>query len=192
MMNTSYIGENLGVYIDPVTRQAWNVKYLDAKERLAHMITSKDGYFFDANGKKVDSEFDADSLHFEDSLIVINKNKEILVLFKEERGRFHHSTLSAGENVIFAGTATFSDGKLRSLSDQSGHYKPDPLQFMVALRTLHLMGVDLSQTRIEGNFPQKIFATPSMTPTEVKENLGPLFEDRPLSLNDIKSLIWRP
>lgn len=188
-MDKTYLGENSGQYSDPVTRAVWKVKYFTAEELRQYKLTPQGKVLVDFMGKKAESAFDADSLHFDSSLIVINKNREILVLPFEERGRFHHSSLTAGQEVIFAGTATFANGKLRSLSDMSGHYKPDALQFLVALRTLFKMGVDMTQLRVEGHLAQDVFGTASMTQAEVKAKLGILFQDRDISLSEVQGLL---
>lgn len=188
-MDKAYVGENSGAYADPVTRAVWRVKYFTRNELLQYKLEPKGDVLVDFTGKKVESEFDADSLHFDSSLIVINSNREILVLPFEERGRFHHSSLSSGQNVIFAGTATFANGKIRSLSDMSGHYKPDALQFLIALRTLFKVGVDMTQLRIEGHLARDVFGTASMSQSEVRQKLGLLFETREISQDEVQALL---
>lgn len=190
-MDKNYAGENTGKYVDPLTKSAWEVKYFTPAERREFQLFSKNGFLVNGKGEKAESIFDNNSLHFETSLIVINKEREILVLPFEERGRYHHSSLSAGADVIFAGTATFSGGKIRSLSDLSGHYKPDSLQSLVALRTLFLMDVDLSQMRIEGHLAHAVFGTPSMTPAEVQKYLGLLFERRSINISEVTEIVAR-
>lgn len=188
-MSPIYRGENRGFYLDPLTKRPWEVKYFKNNERSQFQLTEKQGLLWNARGEKVESIYDGNALHFQSSLIVITKDREIFVLPFEERGKYHHSSLSRGDKVLFAGTATFSGGRIRSLSDQSGHYKPDGLQSMVALRTLYLMGVDLSQMRLEGNVAINHFKTYSMTPVEVKKTLSILFENRHLEQSEIEALL---
>lgn len=190
-MNPQYRGENRGLYVDPIMKVPWMVKYFKNKERRQFELTERNGLLWDVQGEKADSVYDGNALHFQSSLIVITKDREIFVMPFEERGKYHHSSLSRGENVLFAGTATFSAGRIRSLSDQSGHYKPDGFQSLLALRTLYLMGVDLSQMRLEGNVVIQHFKTYSMTPAEVRNKLNLLFENREIDQKEVEALLQK-
>lgn len=46
----------------------------------------------------------------------------------------YHSDLSNGEDVAAAGVACFEDGKLTSISNESGHYKPTSAEMLPFLR----------------------------------------------------------
>ena len=127
-MIEKYRGEERGLYYDVNIKKHWKVQYFTEQEKKPLELTIKNGLFFEANGKKADSPFDPEFMHFEDALIVIDKDSRIFILREEERGRLHHSSLSAGEDVIFAGTVAFHNGYIRELNNNSGHYKPSTAQ----------------------------------------------------------------
>lgn len=167
-MDPQYIGESVGRYIDPVTKKPWNVKYFTPSDLAGFELKIQDGLFITSQGKKANSEFDSESMSFELGLIVIDKQRRILVLPYEQRGRFHHSSLSRGEVIVFAGMAAFSQGRIRELNDNSGHYKPSPQQTVVTLKLLKSLGVDLSQMKLGGKTAQILGKTYSMSPKEVE------------------------
>ncbi len=171
-MSSQYAGENKGQYIDPLTKEKWKVIYFSDAEKKNFEIIYKNKLFWANDGKKANSEFDSEALSFNHSLIVIDKNFKIFTLPFEERGKYHHSSLSAGEDILFAGTVAFSDGYIRELSDLSGHYKPTPEQTILILKELRRRGVDLSHLKVSGRIAQVLRHTPMLMPLEVQELIG--------------------
>lgn len=149
-MNPKYRGEDQGNYIDPVTQTRWHVKYFSETELTPLRVQLKDGLFLDLNGKKLESPFDYKESEYQSSLLVINKEGKILLLNLEERGRYHHSSLSRGEDILFAGTAIFTNGYLRQLTNNSGHYQPTTQQTLKVLRMWQSQGVNFSQAKLSG------------------------------------------
>ncbi len=66
-MDARYRGEHLGTYLDPITKEPWMVKYFDRMERDSLEVHYKNGVFVDAKGQKLNSNFDAESLTFDDA-----------------------------------------------------------------------------------------------------------------------------
>lgn len=62
--------------------------------------------------------------------------------------RVQHSSLAAGGDVHFAAEAKFNDGLLKSVTDESGHYKPDLYAFVWGLRFMKELGLDLSHASV--------------------------------------------
>ena len=168
-MKAEYRGEEQGLYTDPQTHVRWNVQYFSAVDRARHEVVFRGGKFYDVNGRELNSAFDAEALSFEDSLLVIDKDFRMYVLSGEERGRLHHSSLSAGGDVLFAGTIAFMDGRVRHLSDSSGHYKPEPWRTRRVVRMLRDRGVDLSQMRLSGRVATEYGGAVSLTAAEVQK-----------------------
>lgn len=56
-------------------------------------------------------------------------------------GHRHHSSLLGGAAVAGAGELKVQQGKIRWLSNKSGHYCPDIYQFLQTLHSLHVQGV---------------------------------------------------
>jgi hypothetical protein len=61
----------------------------------------------------------------------------------------HHSTFTAGGRVLCGGEWEVSQGKLKVISHQSGHYQPTFAQFVAALRVLRQKGVNLKDVALE-------------------------------------------
>lgn len=62
--------------------------------------------------------------------------------------RVHHSSLAAGGDVRFAAEAILKNGKFTSITDESGHYKPDLYAFVYGLCFIQDSRFDLSSARI--------------------------------------------
>lgn len=168
-MKPEYRGEDRGLYTDPATHERWNVRYFSSVERAQHEIFIRGGKFYDVNGRELSSDFDAEALSFEDALLVIDRDFRMYVLNGEERGRLHHSSLVAGGDVLFAGTIAFMDGRIRHMSDSSGHYKPEPWRTRQIVRLLHARGVDLSQMRLSGRVATEYGGAVSLTAAQVQK-----------------------
>lgn len=175
-MAAEYRGEDRGLYIDPLTKKPWFVKYFTEIEKRPFELLIEGKTLVNREGVKADSVYDPEAMSFETSLIVIDKDHRIFVLPFEERGRFHHSSLGAGEDVFFAGTASFGQGFLREFTGGSGHYKPSVQQTLLTLLDLRQRGVDLSQTKLTGRIAKELNGTFSVSPGELKVILDKLSE----------------
>jgi len=150
-MNEMYRGEDQGLYMDPLDKKPWTVKYFTEAEKAAFQVfLNRDGTFKSASGKPATSVWDNEFLRFDEALFIIDKDGRIFVMPFEARGVYHHSSLSSGQPVLYAGTIAFYGGYLRLLSDKSGHYKPSPQQSLDVIRYLHQLGVNLTYLRLEG------------------------------------------
>lgn len=172
-MDAHYRGEDRGLYIDPVTKRPWQVKYFTETEKRSFELVIKDKLLWTADGKKAESEYDGEALSFTESLIVVDKDLRIFALPFEERGKYHHSSLTRGKDILFAGTVAFSGGRIRQISDNSGHYKPSVEQTLLILKELKKMGVDMSAMSLTGRAAKALGNTYLMSPRE----LAPLLQD---------------
>jgi hypothetical protein len=190
-MDPAYVGEDRGMYVDPRTNMRWNVKYFgDETKKEFEVFINKDGLVVDRAGQPVSTEFDRESLQFEHALFVIDADLRIYVMNLDERGKFHHTSITHGQPIIFAGSIGLMEGKIREISDESGHYKPSVLQSLIAIRTLHLMGANMGNMKLRGIvLPQTLLHTYSMTADEVQTSLRALFEKAPLTVEQIQALI---
>lgn len=148
-MDRRYLGEDQGLYLDPVTKKPWQVKYFTEPELNFFELKIRRGLFFNKDGEKVNSEFNGDSMSFISNLVVIDKDHRIFMLPYEQRGLLHHSSLSRGQDVLFAGTIAFFHGQITELSNRSGHYKPTRQQTLLALRDLKNRGANLSSLKLK-------------------------------------------
>ncbi|MEN0060102.1 MAG: hypothetical protein AAGB31_14780 [Bdellovibrio sp.] len=170
-MREEYRGEDQGLYLDPVTRTPWRVRYFKEEEKIQFELILKDGLFTYRGGRKVQSQLDAESASFVTGILVIDRAHRFLYLPYARGGFYHHSSLSAGEPVLFAGMASFDEGRLRELSNSSGHYKTSTDQTLDVLRVLQAQGVDMSRMKLTDRVAMEVSGSPVMTPEEVKSYL---------------------
>ncbi len=75
------------------------------------------------------------------AIFVMDGSGNIYATQEQIPGFIHHSSLLAGEPVVGAGEIGVSNGKLVSMTDQSGHYKPKPYMNDLVLQTLRNHGL---------------------------------------------------
>lgn len=118
----SYLGEN--------QRKEYEMQ-VDKDGRIS---TQHDGVLHSANlPRKVDYMF-----------VVSPDNK--VYIGRKEKDMFHSSFLSGGA-LKSAGLLTIVDGKITSVTDSSGHYKPDDGMMKLAEATFKAKGVDLKDAK---------------------------------------------
>lgn len=150
-MSAKYVGEHEGRYIDPLTKKPWNVKYFTREERQQFFLHAVGGKLVNFKNEPVSSEFDPESITFEKGLVVLTKKYELYLMPYEQRGRFHHSSLSSGKDVLFAGEMSLHRGQVRDVSDRSGHYKPNPQALVEFIHYLEYLGLDLRNMKVSGH-----------------------------------------
>jgi hypothetical protein len=146
-----YRGEDKGEYLDPILKKPWNVVYFSAEERLKYQLFVQNGRFIDKNGNLINTKFDDENFFLDSGLFVIDRDYRMYLLPFNEIGKYHHSSLSAGGPVRFAGTIAVMNGVLRELSNQSGHYRPNGPQTLRAMRWLQESGINFNQAYITGD-----------------------------------------
>lgn len=167
-IQAAYVGENTGAYIDPIYEKPWNVVYFSKHEREQYKLQPYKKLFFDAKNEPISTEFDPESMHNEQGLVVLTRNYELFFMPFEQRGKFHHSSLAAGKEVLFAGTMSFHKGVIRDLTADSGHYKPNAKALTEFIEYLEYLDVDLSQLKISGVVAHKATGQYSMSLKEWK------------------------
>ena len=68
------------------------------------------------------------------------------------QGAFQHSSFLHGSRVLSAGLISIQDGKLKSLSPHSGHYRPTAENFWITAKCLEAEGVDMSEASVAGSY----------------------------------------
>ncbi|SEG43353.1 hypothetical protein SAMN04489712_105191 [Thermomonospora echinospora] len=128
-----------------------NVPILTRAQREHYRITPRrdpDGVvrLYDSKGRRFDSST-ASPLHPGDesgrAIFVMLKNGDFFASAYHAPGRFHHSTLAAGDRVAAAGQLKVIDGRLVAYDDRSGHYQPQRWQTRQFVDWLERSGVDL-------------------------------------------------
>ncbi|MCE2916996.1 MAG: hypothetical protein ACOVOT_12525 [Rubrivivax sp.] len=160
------------------------VLFLNKQDRIGKLVMIEDGILYDGPDSKVDTgELDRGGHPY-----VIDAYGNMYSADHVEYGRnlpahqrFNHSSFNAGKEVISAGIVQVVQGRLWSIDNNSGHYKPDRIQLINALMMLRDCGIDLNQVRVglkePSNQPgrlafkyysnaQYFLANPNMTPHE--------------------------
>lgn len=160
-----YRGEETGAVVDPLLTHSWairghlskspikdhwKVEYFSESQRAQYEIFPKAGKIYDHQGNIFESKYDPVDQFYEDSLFIVDKDFRFFVLPIQERGRYHHSSLSSGDDVIFAGTISVMDGVIHEISANSGHYKPSALQTLRVLSLMKKKGIDLQSIKLHG------------------------------------------
>ena len=89
---------------------------------------------------------------------------------------YHHSVLLAGHPALCAGTLRVTRGKIWTISNESGHYKPTTQHLLNFLLILERQGVDLSTVEIR-----------DMTQQDTGSLQGKLFEGIKAFLDSVSS-----
>lgn len=66
----------------------------------------------------------------------------------KHRGSFHHSSFVGGGAVLSAGGIVVCQGRITKLTADSGHYRPNFVNFMSTVQLLKEWGADLSSTKL--------------------------------------------
>jgi filamentous hemagglutinin len=106
------------------------VHYLSESEREEARVYIQGGKLVDSNGTALDGDY----------IFVVDQQGRLIASPPHE-GVIHHSSLGAGKPVLAAGTIKATDGKIETLSNQSGHYRPSTESFEHLLVELEHQGV---------------------------------------------------
>lgn len=78
------------------------------------------------------------------SIFVLTSDGRLFLGPDQQVGRFHHSSFLAGKPVACAGVMSVVNGRIRFISDRSGHYKPGSVHMARFYQWLIEHGIDLS------------------------------------------------
>lgn len=181
-----YRGEETGTVIDPLLTHSWAIKghlskssiadkwkveYFDESTKAQYEVHFRDGKLYDPNGKLYESAYDPVDLFYEESLFVIDKDFRFFILPMQERGRYHHSSLSSGDDIVFAGTISINTGVIREISANSGHYKPSAQQTLRVLAEMKKRGYNLGSIKLHGQTAYELGHSHSLTAKEIDQLL---------------------
>jgi filamentous hemagglutinin len=108
------------------------VYYTPEQQKKAQVFVGRDGQLTFANGKLADGDW----------IFVVDQNGRIIAS-PPVVGRIHHSSLAAGQPVTMAGTIYIENGRLHTITNSSGHFRPDTDAFRKFLGNLQRERVDL-------------------------------------------------
>ncbi|MEW4488916.1 hypothetical protein AB1L42_12590 [Thalassoglobus sp. JC818] len=136
--------ENLVRTCAPNCGEPLEVYFMKKQERLTKLIVIEDGTLYSSPTKKYDTGGHpfAYAIDQYGNLFSVDHNRFDATLDPTAQ-RFNHSSFNAGKDVICAGVLIVNQGRLKYIDNNSGHYKPDKIQILNALRFLRECGVDL-------------------------------------------------
>lgn len=124
-----------------------SVHYCTDTEKADYQISidSTSTQFQDANGNFLDTTTQISSSSKEEfkgyHCLILDKDGKLFV-HPHIAGKWHHTSVSRGEPVQFAGMGRFERGKLTGIILKSGHYHPTLHSFEKLLSKLSAQGID--------------------------------------------------
>lgn len=132
------------------------VRYLDPRSREPFRVHVRDGLLVDGAGRPLDPALEQHPGRDGLAIFVMDAAGNFYASFDARRGHFHHSSFLAGGPVAAAGDFVVSAGRLRAVTNASGHYRPPAATLERVRARLVEMGVDLSAaefTPVRGSLP---------------------------------------
>lgn len=173
--------------------QSTPVKYFTQQERSNTQIILKDGLFYDQQGKLVNTiNSDAIGQYAYSFLYVVDLDYNFYVIGKEfgDTLATNHSSVLAGKPVKCAGYLCIVDGKLKSISNASGHYQPSEDALIELIAQLHRNGIprDSYEVKFQGTRSLRLisYATAEKFITEFPFRAADGDENRPVTPQLIK------
>lgn len=130
--------------------QRAGVRYFSAQERAAFEVFVRDGRLIDARGRPVET---GDAGRPGHALFAMSADGRMYVGDRFATGAgelsLRHSSFLAGGPVAAAGEIRVENGRIHTITDQSGHYRPLPPLTAQFLRHLQRSGVELEGVRVD-------------------------------------------
>lgn len=155
-----YVGEeygdcSFGRAYSRDTGHPWHVVYYKDQERAQYEVSIRGGMFYGANGRLL---WTTSSRHFGGAaMFIMTADGRIFVSNNQEDGKYQHSSLSRGLPVAMAGEIRVERGRLRYLSNGSGHYKPSRAYTETFVQHLRDLGVETRGVEVELALEGKFF-----------------------------------
>lgn len=102
------------------------------------------------------------------AIFVMDRKGSIYSSRTQRAGVIHHSSLLAGGNVAAAGEISVDNGRLKMVTNQSGHYMPNDTAIVNFLREIRKRGVELDNDSFEINLYRGIDDEGWLYPGEVE------------------------
>ncbi|WNG28661.1 hypothetical protein F0U62_35195 [Cystobacter fuscus] len=130
------------------------VPYFNDAQRREHEVLAYEGQLY-KQGRDADRlvPLDTNDVPQQHYLYAMNKHGEIYA--GREDDVHHHSAFTAGGPVAAAGKMRVDDGRLRKMTDESGHYMPPREYGEQVAHELTRRGVDISHVKFDYQGPSK-------------------------------------
>lgn len=118
------------------------VTYLTERGRKEHEVfVNCEGQFVDHEGHILNSPQGM----IDKAIFAIDEEGRMFVSHYQQVGRFQHSSLVAGGNVLLAGEILFINGHIAYISNQSGHYHPHARSLDLFIDVLEELDVKIGE-----------------------------------------------
>jgi hypothetical protein len=117
---------------------ALDMMYLDKLKRSEYLLTIDNGLLYDAKGEKINSDYLEP--------YAIDQYGNVFTMRFHSKWQINHSSFLAGKEVICAGCLGIRQGKLISIDNNSGHYKPQLEHLLRAIHVIEMQGADMTAT----------------------------------------------
>ncbi|GLT93302.1 hypothetical protein SLE2022_111010 [Rubroshorea leprosula] len=121
------------------------IKYLGPQERENYEYMIVNGTMVH---KQTQNPFNTNPGQQSSKWIFVMSTSKKLYAGEKKKGSFHHSSFLAGGATLAAGRLTVEDGKFKSVSAYSGHYRPTNENLSSFLDFLEDSGVNLNEVQV--------------------------------------------
>ncbi|CAK7325292.1 unnamed protein product [Dovyalis caffra] len=154
------------------------IQYLGSQEReLYEYIVSEGTVVHKLTGNLLDTNQGMEGSKW---IFVMSTCKKLYAGLKK-KGAFHHSSFLAGATTLAAGRLTAENGKLRSVSAYSGHYRPTNQNLDSFLAFLKENGIKLNEIQVLK--PEVSESCKSSESSQDKSTFGWSLDSKPSKLN---------
>ncbi|KAG5239585.1 IQ domain-containing protein [Salix suchowensis] len=139
-------GKEIDLKVCPRTRLCQEcIQYLGPQEREQYEYIIAEGtVVLKQNGNLLDTNQGLEASKW----IFVMSTCRKLYAGEKKKGAFHHSSFLAGGVTLAAGRLTAENGKIRSISAYSGHYRPTNQNLGGFLAFLEENGINLNEIRV--------------------------------------------
>lgn len=124
------------------------VMFLNESERKVYQATINNrGLISTPNQNRPTTLVDINGMVPNPHIFVVSPDNQLYVGVYD-RGKFNHSSFLAGGSVLSAGEMVLENGKIKTITDKSGHYQSSEQMILRGLDALIKSGADLSQTQV--------------------------------------------
>jgi hypothetical protein len=141
--------------LDRLLGSQYEVLYMSKIQRLSYMVAvdtgllvrATDSTAYDMPGTSVEDDLGAGQFLASVTLYACDRYGNLFVTdgnIRDAQGhsvQVNHSSMLSGNDVLCAGTISIKSGKLRGISNQSGHYRPDTAALTAMVAFLKQEGV---------------------------------------------------
>lgn len=102
---------------------AREIQFLTGSDLAASSVSIRDGVFYDSNNNPASTEMYYTNEAGPGWATIVQSTEGQIFIFEHRRSELHHTTISAGKPVRYAGEIKLVEGQVVGLTSKTGHYK---------------------------------------------------------------------